>query len=965
MDNSIQKIQAQHDLFNNVLDFYNQSRIKQDLAVIDALTFRKDIMDILDKVEDDECLLKSMEALIDYIANADKISEEVDDLAVALFSALNMKDIPQTYNYLNNALKTNLSIFCKSEAIFHVAFYHITGIADINKSVAENFSFIEHIGFLDKTVEFCLGKDGFSLELRFFLSQLDFSFFRDPHIFTIFQDEQYKSLFSNYLKCYSFLKKADSLSDKNKDIYQEFVKNFIEYYIYYGMKSFLYTRQGYIVSDIPVEQAADILNNIDLFRYLNLDKKGVVEASNNILSLTGVEKYLDSKTFKAISERASRFSDILYFLRHKPETIQDIISNKLRNDYVFSTLIILSKWKNAFWFSQSFLHELPIFSIEDAFHNHKKIKNHKLKKFAFKILDFINNEDWNNRLYYLTHNYYDLQEDFDIDELIADYCLAPDDFFIDRSLSSDFIKTYRPTFSIVARDKKETDEENETNDSNEIYYVYKNALPINVCFFTDEKRNEQVLKNREREAYPDMAIEKEEYNDIHSALKSVSKMILEDLDKVQSYPSESKSDEDFGELEENFMEEEFEDYEDTHLKFLPKNQIIFAKEEDGDGFKEMTFGEYLLKKQEQKKNIEMKTSQDIEEKTLNHSDDLGETLQNLQALLYDSDAPSVKTDNSCATFNIYDASAEAELNQHIEDLGDESKGVVALYKKIKRLGNSRNLYNNDLLFRNIDNLKEAFPNFASFIDHIEGHAILNKRGDNHFYIPPSLLVGDPGIGKTFFLSEMAELFGIKREVIHMETISASWLLTGASAQWKDAKTGLIFNKTINSTHANNMIILDELDKALNTSNYPPANSLLQLFEQHTAKEFKDEYFPLKIDVSKMVWLATANDLSTISEPLLSRLDTFRIINPNFEERKQLANRIYSSILNSNTWGASFDRNLADTVLDKLCEPSDSIREMKKTLMNAIKNCAKRDDSAIILEDVSFDTNQSKSKMGFR
>lgn len=963
MDNSIQKIQAQHDLFNKVLDFYNQSRIKQDLAVIDALTFRKDIMDTLDKVEDDECLLKSMEALIDYIASADKISEEVDDLAVALFSALNMKDIPQTYDYLNNALKTNFSIFCKSEAIFHVAFYHITGIADINKSFVENFSFIEHVDFLDKTVGLCLGDERFSLEAGFFLSQLDFSFFKESHIFTIFQDEQYQSLFSNYLKCYSFLKKADSLSEKNKDIYQEFVKNFIEYYIYYGMKSFLYTRQGYIVSDIPVEQAADILNNIDLLRYLNLDEKGVVEASNNILSLTGVEKYLDSKKFKAISERASRFSDILYFLRHKPEIIQNIISNKLRNDYVFSTLIILSKWKNAFWFSQSSLHELPNFSIEDAFHNHKKIKNHKLKKFAFKILDFINNEDWNNRLYYLTHKYHALQEEyFDIDELISDYYLAPDDFFIDNYISSEFAKTYKPTFSIVARDKKETDEENKTNDSNEIYHVYNNALPINVCFFTDEKRNKQVLKNIEREADPDMTIEKEENNDIYSALKSVSKMILEDLDKVQSYPSESKSDDDFGELESNFMEEESEDDEDTHLTFLPKNQIVFSREEGSDNFEAMTFGDFLLKKQEQKKNIEMKTSSETEEKTLNHTNDFGEALQ---ALLDDSDSPPVKTDDSCGTFNIYDASAEAELNQHVEDLGDDSKGVVALYKKIKRLGNSRNLYNNDLLFRNIDNLKEAFPNFASFIDHIEGHAILNKRGDNHFYIPPSLLVGDPGIGKTFFLSEMAELFGIKREVIHMETISASWLLTGASAQWKDAKTGLIFNKTINSTHANNMIILDELDKALNTSNYPPANSLLQLFEQHTAKEFKDEYFPLKIDVSKMVWLATANDLSTISEPLLSRLDTFRIINPNFEERKQLANRIYSSILNSNTWGASFDRNLADTVLDKLCEPSDSIREMKKTLMNAIKNCAKRDDSAIILEDVSFDTNQSRSKIGFR
>lgn len=937
MDNSTKKIQAQHNLFNKVLDFYNFSRTRQDLAVIDPLTFRKDIMNILDKVEDDECLLKSMEALIEYIRDADKISEEVDDLAVALFNSLNMKDIPQTYNYLHDIFKAELSIFCKSKTIFHICFYYITGMSNTNKSVAENFSFIEHTDFLEKIVKHGFEKDDLISQSKIFLSKIDFSFFSEPHIFTIFEDNRYRSLFNSYIKTYNFLKREKTLSDVNQDIHEEFVANFIEYYIYYDVSFFDHSRQGHIINDIPAEQAADILNNIDLFRYIDLDDKGGVEASNDISSLTGIEKYLDSKTFKAISERASRFSDILSFLKDKPAIIEKIILNKLKNDYIFSTLIILSKWENAFWFIPFIFHESPITFIEYASHNHKKIKNYQLKKFAFKILDFINNEDWNNRLYYLTHKYHALREEyFDIDELISDYYLAPDDFFIDNYISSEFAKTYRPTFSIVARDKKETDEENKTNDSNEIHHIYKNTPPINICFFTNEKRNEQVLKNNEREAYPDMAIEKEEYNDIDSAFKSVSKMILEDLNKVQSYPSKNKSDYDFGEPE---PEIDFND--DTNIpSFLPENdtKTVFFKEKGSDHIKEISYADFLLKKQDQKKNTEMKIAPDTEGVALNHN---------------------------TSSFTIYDASAEAELEQYIEDLGDESKGVVALYKKIKRLGNSRNLYNNDLLFKNIDSLRESFPNFSSFIDHIEGHAILNKRGDNHFSIPPSLLVGDPGIGKTFFLAEMAELFGIKREIIHMETISASWLLTGASAQWKDAKTGLIFNKTINSTHANNIVILDELDKALNTSNYPPANSLLQLFEQHTAKEFKDEYFPLRIDVSKMIWLATANDLSTISEPLLSRLDTFRIINPNFDERKQLANRIYSSILKSNAWGSSFDSNLADTVLDKLCQPSDSIREMKKTLMNAIKHCAKRDSSMIILEDVSFDTNQSKTKIGFR
>jgi len=935
MDNAIQKIQAEHDLFNTVLDLYNQSMIKQDLAIIDALTFRKDTVKILDRFEDDECLLKAMHPLVNHIENAEKISEVIDDLTLALFSALNMKNIPKTLNYLHEIFKTKLYIFSKSEVIFRAAFNYIALNPSITESIAEIFSFIEHAGFLDRIVS--VGIDSFMPETKIFLSQLDFSFFRHPHIFTIFQDKQYQSLFANYLKCYSFLKSSDSLSEKNKEIHQDFVKNFIEYYIYYDMKSFLHTRQGYIIKDLPAEQVAEILNNINFLRHLNFDKKGSSGACNNALNLIGIEKYLDSTTFKAISGRASRFGNILKYLRDKPTIIEDIISDKIKNDYIFSTLIILSRWKGAFWFSSSFLDKSPISFIRRAFDNHKKIKDHQLKKLGFKILDFINHRDWNDRLYYLAHNYSNFQEYYDIDEIIYEYFLEPDYFFMSNYINDEFKKTRKINVLNMCYEEEEENNANDTAYLNKIDDGSKNERPISVCFFTDEQRDKKCLNNIQREVNPDMSIEKEENNDIDSTLKSVSKKVLEDLEKVQSYPSEKTSDYEFGEPDENSMGNyEIDEY--AFLNELPKNQLFFAREEGSDTLKEMTFEDFLSKKQEQNKKIEMKMSPDNEGKTLYHN---------------------------AASMIIYAASAEAELDQHIEDLGDESKGVVALYKKIKRLGNSRNLYNNDLLFKNIDSLREAFPNFSYFIDHIEGHAILNRRGHNHFYIPPSLLVGEPGIGKTFFLAEMAELFGIKREIIHMETISASWLLTGASAQWKDAKAGLIFNKTINSTHANNMVILDELDKSLNSSNYPPANSLLQLFEHHTAKEFKDEYFPLKIDVSKMVWLATANDLSTISEPLLSRLDTFRIINPNFEERKQLARRIYSSILKTNTWGSSFDNDLSDTALDKLCQPSDSIREMKKTLMNAIKNCAKRDAHIITLEDISFDTNQSKSTIGFR
>lgn len=314
-------------------------------------------------------------------------------------------------------------------------------------------------------------------------------------------------------------------------------------------------------------------------------------------------------------------------------------------------------------------------------------------------------------------------------------------------------------------------------------------------------------------------------------------------------------------------------------------------------------------------------------------------------------------------YEIFSAESEIEIQSYAEDLGDEGKGVKNQLRRIRKTGNKRYLQSSSKFFEKVDKLRDNFPNFEEFITSIEDYSILNQLGDNHFYIPPSLLVGDPGIGKTFFLSELSDTIGIENKMIHMETMSASWLLVGASSQWKDAKPGIVYDNIIKSKYANNIFILDELDKMMK-SNYPVDNCLLQLFEKHTAKEFKDEYIPLKLDISKIIWLATANTLSTISDPILSRLQTYKIANPNFNERKKLAQNIYNHMLAENTWGSHFNPIIPDATLDKLCEPSDSIREMKKVLLKAITHSARRNDNVITIEDIISVNTTSKNKIGF-
>lgn len=298
----------------------------------------------------------------------------------------------------------------------------------------------------------------------------------------------------------------------------------------------------------------------------------------------------------------------------------------------------------------------------------------------------------------------------------------------------------------------------------------------------------------------------------------------------------------------------------------------------------------------------------------------------------------------------------------VEDLNEVKDNPQT--EKLLAKNNYRPLHSVEPFLSSLDQLRHDFPNMEDFIDSVEENSLLNRLGNGAFYIPPSLLVGPPGIGKTFFLSVLLEKAKIHKTMIHMEALSGSWMLTGASPQWKEAKPGVIFNTLIEKEHANNAIILDEIDK-INKGTYSPEHSLLQVFEEHTAKEFKDEFCPIKLNISHMIWLATANEIRNISEPMLSRFNTYNIKMPTLAERKILAVNIYKHLLSTKTWGHVFSDSISDAVLDKICESDSSIRTMKKDLLSACGQAAKQGRTILHIEDFTKSTGTSKFIVGFK
>lgn len=312
---------------------------------------------------------------------------------------------------------------------------------------------------------------------------------------------------------------------------------------------------------------------------------------------------------------------------------------------------------------------------------------------------------------------------------------------------------------------------------------------------------------------------------------------------------------------------------------------------------------------------------------------------------------------------LYTTESLLNFEKHFELIeNDNTQALKAFIEKIKKESNSRKIALNDKLKLNLESLRYKFPNFNDFIDFIESNIYLNDLSDNGFYIAPSLLLGSPGLGKTFFMHMLSEAVGVDAKLLNMESITAGFVLSGNSSQWAGSKQGLIFDHALNSKYGNSIFLLDEIDKTNGAYSAPVEPILLSLLEKNTSKNFKDEYIQIPLDLSRISWIATANNKKDISLPILSRLNIFEIQNPTLKERIILSKEIYLSILKDLNIINKFSSDLDDKVIEYICEHESSNRDLKKIITRSISNAAKRGDNKVNINDIYFG-HLSNKKIG--
>jgi len=309
--------------------------------------------------------------------------------------------------------------------------------------------------------------------------------------------------------------------------------------------------------------------------------------------------------------------------------------------------------------------------------------------------------------------------------------------------------------------------------------------------------------------------------------------------------------------------------------------------------------------------------------------------------------------------DVYDVPTVEKALQDLPPGANEA--LRAVYEKMLRVGGQRFTVKPSAL-PEMDALFEALPNFGEVLEDIRRQLALCVDSDDAIELPPMLLLGAPGIGKTHFARQLAALLGTGFGFVPMSSLTAGWVLSGASSQWKNAKPGKVFDTFLNGDYANPVIVVDELDKASSDGQYDPLGALYELLESQTATRFVDEFVELPIDASGAVWLATANDAARVPEPLLNRLTVYEIEPPDAEGAARIAQAIYGEIRGTHDWGRPFPEKLSASALDRLAAMAP--RDMRRAIQSAFGSAKIAGRSEVSPDDIQDGRGGRKSRIGF-
>ena len=224
---------------------------------------------------------------------------------------------------------------------------------------------------------------------------------------------------------------------------------------------------------------------------------------------------------------------------------------------------------------------------------------------------------------------------------------------------------------------------------------------------------------------------------------------------------------------------------------------------------------------------------------------------------------------------------------------------------------------------------------------IEHLAVLKLKGD--MKSPILCLYGPPGVGKTSLGKSIAEALGRKYERVSLGGLRDEAEIRGHRKTYIGAMPGRIIKSVKKAKSSNPVFVLDEIDKVSRDNHGDPSSALLEVLDPEQNESFHDNYLELDYDLSKVMFVATANSLATVQPALRDRMEIIEINGYTIEEKVQIAKKhlLPKQLKLHGLKDSQF--TISDKMLEKIVDQytrESGVRTLDKMISKMIRNVAK-------------------------
>ena len=224
---------------------------------------------------------------------------------------------------------------------------------------------------------------------------------------------------------------------------------------------------------------------------------------------------------------------------------------------------------------------------------------------------------------------------------------------------------------------------------------------------------------------------------------------------------------------------------------------------------------------------------------------------------------------------------------------------------------------------------------------LEHLAVLKIKGD--MKAPILCLYGPPGVGKTSLGKSIAEALGRKYERVSLGGMRDESEIRGHRKTYIGAMPGRIIKSIKKANSSNPVFVLDEIDKITRDTHGDPSSAMLEVLDPEQNNAFHDNYLEMGYDLSKVMFIATANSLNTIQPALRDRMEIIEINGYTMEEKTEIARKhLLPKQLKEHGLNKT-DLKVSKKVLEKAVEgytKESGVRGLDKVVAKLVRYAAK-------------------------